>query len=243
MLNDEMASFIGDPGQGHMAWAYDALIFGLTEPSEAMVRKMTGWAAHRLGFQANLPKDHPYRNTRPVLDKEDLPNRYVHDEEKWTAWGAKATDKAITRVNAGGPRVEPKGFERVFYDDFRAYRLGASTSGAGDLWVGPGFNTAVGADAPLVAPGQKPDAYPHDAENKKQILSLVPQGNDRWRGSAHLHRQRPRLRLHMDRAEDLPHPLQVPQNAEEGTGWWPLSCVLVIRPRLSLLAHRQPHRG
>jgi hypothetical protein len=178
-----MKSVIGDPGQGAMAWAYDAIIFGLTEPSEAMVEKMTGWAAHRLGFAENLPADHPYRSQRPVLDAEDFPTRYVHDEEKWNAWGAKATDKSITRVNAGGDRVEPVGFERVFYDDFRAKRLGHSGSGAGDLWVGPGFNTAVGVDAPLVAPGQKPDAYPYDADNQKQTLALVPHGT-RWRGSA-----------------------------------------------------------
>ncbi|MBW3636025.1 MAG: hypothetical protein KY445_06100 [Armatimonadetes bacterium] len=182
--SNDLKSFIGDSGQGHMAWAYDSIIFGLTEPTEAMVRKMTGWAAHRLGFQENLPQSHPYRTTRPVLDKEDLPDRYVHDEEKWTAWGAKATNKSITRVNAGGSRVEPKGFQRVFYDDFRAKRLGDSTSGEGDLWLGPGFNTSVGVDAPMTTPGQKPDAYPYDEKNKKQSVSLVSAGGSNWRSSA-----------------------------------------------------------
>ncbi len=180
----DVTSTIGDDGQGHMAWALDALVFGMTEPSEAMVEKLTGWAAHRLGVQANLPEDHPYRNDRPVLDAEDFPDRYVHDDEKWNAWGEKATKKSLTRANAGQPRVEPKGFERVFYDDFRASRLSKSTSGQGDLWLGPGFNTAVGVSATLIPPGEKPNAYPYDKENQKQTLSLVKQGEDRWRGSA-----------------------------------------------------------
>ena len=175
-------SHIGDRRKGNMAWAYDALVFGTTEPSEAMVRKMTGWAAHRLGFQANLPANHPYRAVRPVLDAEDFPYRYFHDDAKWNAWG-QSLKKSVTRVNAGGARVEPEGFERVFYDDFRASRVKASTSGEADLWAGYGFNPAVGADAPLVTPGREPNTYPHDGGNKWQTLSLIKRGN-RWRGSA-----------------------------------------------------------
>ena len=175
-------SYLGDERKGNMCWAYDALVFGLTEPSEAMVRKMTGWAAHRLGFQQNLPEDHPYRQKRPVLDDEDFPYRYVHDDEKWTQWG-ESLKKSVTRVNAGGERVVQDGFERVFYDDFRNDRVKASTSGEGDLWTGPGFNPAVGVDASLMTPGRKPDTYPYDADNRLQMLSLVKQGK-RWRGSA-----------------------------------------------------------
>ncbi len=180
---DSVKSYIGDPGQGHMAWALDALIFGLTEPSEAMVQKMTGWAAHRLGIQDNLPEDHPYRHVRPVIDAEDFPTRYMHDEEKWNAWGKQATDKSITRVNAGGKRYEPEGFERVFYDDFRAFRVAPSDSGEGDLWHGPGWNSGVGGNAPMISPGRKPDAYEYDAENQQQKISLVHDGK-RWRAGA-----------------------------------------------------------
>lgn len=176
-------SEIGDARAGAAAWAYDALVFGQSELSEAMVRKLTGWAAHRLGFQALLPEGHPYRAARPVLDGEDLPHRYVHDDERWTRWGAAIKDKGVTRVNAGGARVEPQGFERVFFDDFRAMRIRASTSGEGDLWVGPGFNTAVGMSAQLLTPGRKPDVYAHDAEKGHQLLSLAKQG-DRWYASA-----------------------------------------------------------
>ncbi|PTY01396.1 hypothetical protein DB346_13085 [Verrucomicrobia bacterium LW23] len=179
----EITSYLGGGGTESAAWAYDALIFGQSEPSEAMVRKMTGWAAHRLGFASGLPADHPYREARPVLDAEDFPYLYVHDNEKWTAWGTGLT-KTVTRVNAGGPRVEPQGWERVFYDDFRAPRIKASTSGEGDLWQAPGFNIAVGVDAPLVTPGRKPEVYEHDAKAKKQVLSLANQAPGRWRGSA-----------------------------------------------------------
>lgn len=197
-------SYIGDKRKGNMAWACDLLVFGLTEPSEAMVDKMSGWAAHRLGVQANLPADHPYKEKRPVMDKEDFPYRYVHNDEKWNEWGKsvdpfrhatkeeKAKLKALPKSerpdkyklsNAGGPRVEPKGFERVFYDDFREYRIGASTSGESDLWGGIGFNSAVGASAKLVEPGKEPNVYEHDPENKKQKLSLRKKGN-RWYASA-----------------------------------------------------------
>jgi hypothetical protein len=180
-----MTTYIGDPGQGHMAWAFDGIILGLTEPTEAMVHKMSGWAAHRLNFQKNLPSDHPYRHSRPLIDAEDFPTRFVPDEEQWNAIGAKAKDKSITRVNAGGERTDPAtlGFERVFYDDFRNYRVAPSYSGEGDLWHGPGWNTGVGGDAPMIAPGRKPDAYQYDRENKQQRLSLAFDGKE-WRSAA-----------------------------------------------------------
>lgn len=175
-------TMLGSTQNGNCAWACDALVFGLTEPSEAMVRKMTGWAAHRLEFADQLPTGHPYRYKRPVLDAEDFPDRYVHDDEKWMAWGAslKGSDK---REHAGQLPLKVPGFERVFYDDFRAKRVTDSTSGAGDLWMAPGFNTAVGGDAPLVPASKKPDVYPYDAQDQKQTLSLVKQGT-KWRGSA-----------------------------------------------------------
>jgi hypothetical protein len=182
---EAMVSYLGSRSKGNMAWACDALVFGLTEPSEAMVRKMSGWAAHRLGFQKNLPDGHVYKDARPVLDEEDFPRRYVHDDEKWNAWGKSTKDKSFTRANAGLSRVNPEslGFARVFYDDFRASRVKASSSGEGDLWVGPGFNISVGVDAPLVTPGQEPNTYPYDDADQKQTLSIVKHG-DRWRGSA-----------------------------------------------------------
>lgn len=179
----ETTSSIGGGKADNMSWAYDAIVLGQTEISEATVRKLEGWAAHRLGFQARLPAGHAFRGERPVLDAEDLPHRYRHDDALWTAWGQAVKDKSLTRVNAGGPRLEPQGFERVFHDDFRAFRIAPSTSGEGDLWTAFGFNVAVGIDAPLIEPGKQPDAYPHDPVGKLQTLSLVPQG-DRWRGSA-----------------------------------------------------------
>lgn len=191
-LGTDRTSFIGDKSTGNMAWAYDTLAFGLTEPSEAMVRKMSGWAAHRLGFynnrpnnhsyQINLPNDHQYKINRPVMDEEDFPYRYIHDSEKWTQWG-EGINYSQVRVNGGGERVPVSGFERVFYDDFRKNRVKASSSGEADLWSAPGFNTAVGGDATLIEPNPTYNAYPYDSTEQKQTLSLIKIG-ERWRGSA-----------------------------------------------------------
>jgi hypothetical protein len=83
-----------------------------------------------------------------LLDAEDFPHRYYHNEAKWAEWLV-ANNKTVTRVNTGGSRVEPQGFERVFFDDFRVSRLSPSTSNEGDLWQGFGFNVAVGGSAKL----------------------------------------------------------------------------------------------
>ena len=183
LIGNDTRSFLGDPdASSNAAWAYDALVFGLTEPTEAMVRKLTGWAAHRLDFADRLPQDHPYHDRRPVLDREDLPKRYVHDDERWTRWGQSLTAEN-TRGNSGGTRVEPRGFERVFYDDFRADRIDESYSGSGDLWQAPGFNTAVGIDAQLGSPHRQPDVYRHSRQRRLQQLALE-QHRDRWYGSA-----------------------------------------------------------
>lgn len=180
----QLNTYLGDESDGNIAWAYDGLVMGLTEPSEAMVRKMTGWAAHRVGTADRLPSDHPYRDQRPVLDEQDFPHRYFHDDEKWTAWGNWLKRENVIE-HAGGSRRLPKGYERVFFDDFRQYRISRSASGEGDLWTGQGFNTAVGMAATLIDPGRDPDAYPYDAEKQLQTLSLVAQGDgDRFRGSA-----------------------------------------------------------
>jgi hypothetical protein len=178
----EATSTIGDRKPGNMAWACDAVVLGITEPSEAMVDKLGGWAAHRLGFADRLPSGHAYRTQRPVLDLEDFPHRYVHDDEKWMAWG-QTLGKERTRVNTGGPRVEPLGFERVFHDDFRRNRIGLSTSAESDLWGAPGWNTSVGAGVPLLIPGRKPEVYLHDAAAGTQTLALDSK-DGRWFGSA-----------------------------------------------------------
>jgi hypothetical protein len=175
-------SYIGDKRKTNMNWAYDTVAFGLTEPSEAMVKKMTGWAAHRLSSLNILPSEHPYKVNPPIMDKEDFPYRYRHDKDEWSKWG-EATNSKSTRVNAGGDRVQLKGFERVFYDDFRDNRIKPSNSGEADLWSSPGFNIAVGGDAKLVDPNENTSAYYYDAKNNKQTLSLVKQSR-RWRGTA-----------------------------------------------------------
>ncbi|MDR1190469.1 MAG: hypothetical protein LBK60_02245 [Verrucomicrobiales bacterium] len=178
----DCASFIGDSRKTGSAWVLDALFLGQSELSEAMVKKLSGWGAHRLSVAARLPAGHPWREARPVVDAEDFPRRYFHDDAKWTEWLA-SNPKEVTRAHSGGPRVLPQGFERVFYDDFRTSRLTPSTSGEGDLWQAFGFNVAVGGSASLIEPGNAIDAYPYDAVNQWQILALAPQGK-RFRGSA-----------------------------------------------------------
>ena len=177
-------SFIGAAGNsGNAAWTLDALVFGQSEISEATVRKLSGWGAHRTGTAALLPPSHPYRDAPPLVDAEDFPRRYLHDAEGWGTW-LEANPKALVREHSGEPRVTVPGFERVWFDDFRASRLSPSTSGAGDLWQSLGFNTAVGMAAPLIQNGVQPDAYPYDADRKLQALSLIEQSPGRWRGSA-----------------------------------------------------------
>lgn len=178
----DRTSFLGDAGAGTATWALDALVFGLTEPSQAMVAKLSGWGAHRLGVSQNLPASHPYHSQRPILDGEDLPHRYVHDDEAWTAWG-KGLSKDATRVNSGGERVSPQGFEVVFRDDFTAKRIGHSATGDEGVWMAPGFNPAVGASIPLNGPDDDPDVYPHDPAAGLQTLSL-DEGGRGWRASA-----------------------------------------------------------
>ncbi len=183
-VTGRVSSYIGDPAtRGNVRWAYDTLIFGQSEPSEAMVRKLTGWAAHRVRVPHLLPPAHPYRHRVPVLDEEDFPYRYVHDNNRWLQWGRSLGDKTALRINAGKPRIEPQGFERVFFDDFRAYRVRPGNSAEADLWCGPGFNPAVGASAALAIPGKQPNTYPYDAQHHQQILSLVKK-DKRWYASA-----------------------------------------------------------
>ena len=183
-LDDKnLESRLGSSLSGSSAWALDSLLLGQTEPSEAQVRKLVGWAAHRRGFQERLPASHPYRVNRPVLDAEDLPHRFRVDDDTWAALLERNADKSFTRSRTGMPREEPQGYERVFFDDFHSFRISDSRSGDGDLWMASGYNTAVGGKVQLLAPGRDPDVYPHDAEHGIQTLSLAKRG-DRWYGSA-----------------------------------------------------------
>lgn len=194
-LNDkDLESRLGDSSPDSVTWTLDALLLGQTEPSEAQVRKLVGWAAHRRGFADRLPKEanyvshyvpnHPYRDRRPVLDVEDLPHRFRVDDDAWAALLARNADKSFTRSCTGQPREDrTQGYERVFFDDFRAFRIADSRSGAEGPWMAPGYNTAVGGKAPLLAPGRDPDVYPHDDDRGIQTFSLARKG-DRWYGSA-----------------------------------------------------------
>ncbi len=181
---EALRSRLGDDRPGSAPWALDALLLGQGEISEATVRKLTGWAAHRLGFADRLPEGHPYRDRRPVADAEDLPHRFRVDDGTWETVCGQNKQKAFTRSRTGQPREEvATGYERVFYDDFRAFRVSDSRSGAGDLWKGPGYNTAVGVKSKLLPPGQEIDVYPHDADAGLQSVALVSRAG-RWYAGA-----------------------------------------------------------
>ncbi|MGI6735692.1 MAG: hypothetical protein ACOX3C_05940 [Bacilli bacterium] len=239
----DVTSFIGDRRKTNMAWAYDALVLGQSELSEAMVRKMGGWAAHRLGFASALPEGHPCKTRRPVLDAEDLPCRYVHDNDAWTEWGQSTKDKTLTRVNAGGPRVEPRGFERVFYDDFRANRISLSTSGGGDLWMAPrlqhGRRRRCGADEP------RPRAErlsPRPREKAATPLAGGKQSGNRWRGSAFYSVNDVGQGYTWAGPKVFRIRCMFPKATQEDLGGGPLPRVLVLRHGVHLLAHVEPDR-
>ncbi|MEP0356783.1 hypothetical protein [Paraglaciecola sp.] len=176
-------TFIGSNSSRNSKWALDALLIGTTEPSETMVKKLTGWAAQRLGFQSKLPKNHPYYAQAPVIDAEDHPHRYTHDDKTWSDWGKSLKDTGFKLSNAGKKPINTDSFERVFYDDFRNNRITRSFTNEGNLWQAPGFNTAVGASAKLALPNTFPNVYKHEAEIKQQTLSLAKKGRS-WLASA-----------------------------------------------------------
>ena len=101
-------------------WAYDLIAELQTELSDAILRKLEGWAAHRRGIQSRLPVGHPYRTKHPVIDADDFPDNYVHDRVAWAAFGVSAEDDPDRFANRGGtPPAEPSTIV-VFRDDFRA---------------------------------------------------------------------------------------------------------------------------
>lgn len=173
----DATTYIGS-GDGD-SWTLNALLLGQTEPSEAMVRKLEGWAARRLNSVHLLPAQHLYKTKSPVLDLEDLPHRYTHDPIIWQKWLQDIKNKEIIRINSGGERFVPSGYEQVFFDDFNDFRISPSTSGVGDLWMAPGWNTAVGGSAQIMLPDRKPNVYGHDSDKGLQTLSLV-KSDDRY---------------------------------------------------------------
>ncbi|MDU8945534.1 LamG domain-containing protein [Ovoidimarina sediminis] len=181
---NDAISRIGDPKMGASPWAYDAIVFGQTELSEALVEKIEAWALWRMGHQSLLPARHPYRTEAPRVDDEDFPHRYSYDAERWKMHWDRNPD-ASRRAFHGELLPEVIGYERVFFDDFRTNRVSDSTAGEGgeaSIWYAPGHNHSVGRLARLIEPSRAPELYRHDGEEKTLTLSL--QYDEGWKGAA-----------------------------------------------------------
>ena len=182
-------SYIGNRELTGPTWAYDAIVFGQSELTEAQVKKIEGWAMQRIGRAADLPADHPYQNTVPVVGPEDFPSRYAFDTKAWDARWEKWPE-ANRWVNRGetfyaDPAATPAGYTRVFYDDFRADSVGRSdrSDGGEDLiWYGPGWNDGVGKLARSWEPHRSPDLYEHNELDQTLTLSLQHDGGT-WRAA------------------------------------------------------------
>ncbi len=158
-----VTSRIGDPAAGTPAWAFDRILFGQSELSETTAAKIEADALWNLSRQNALPEGHPFRGRRPLIGEEDFPRRYRYDPAAWKAWGDQL--KSIpSGARMGSPRAAVEGFERVFYDDFRADSVGSSTASPAEdrVWYGPGWNSAVGMDAAMLSPDASLDVYEHD---------------------------------------------------------------------------------
>jgi hypothetical protein len=158
-----VTSRIGDPAAGGPAWAFDRILLGQSELSEATAAKIEADALWSLSRQDALPAGHPFRGSRPLVDQEDFPRRYRYDAAALKAWGD-SLKSAPPGARMGRPRAVVEGFERVFYDDFRADSVGASAASPAEdrNWYGPGWNSAVGMDATMLSPDAALDVYEHD---------------------------------------------------------------------------------
>ena len=183
-------SIIGGRSGLECEWAYDCIILGQTELTEATTAKLEGWAMWRAGRQSDLPQEHPYRSAHPVVDEEDFPYIYQFGSKQWLAWGATLANKSAAQ-SIGQPKQPDTGYERVFFDDFRSNSLADSDVVPNKLanWYAPGWNTAVGGSAQLLPPRHEFKLFshnPHPAEEGIQsggmlTLSLKAYKN-RWYG-------------------------------------------------------------
>ncbi|KKK44912.1 hypothetical protein LCGC14_3166360, partial [marine sediment metagenome] len=160
------------------AWAYDRIIFGQSELSEAIVDKLVGWAMQEIDRAEDLPAGHPYLSSEPRVDEENFPSRYQARPAEWEAWWAR-NPKTARQAHLGEPAPSDDGYTRVFLDDFRSdsvERSDRSEGGEDAIWYGSGWNTAVGGDAQMLMPGKEPDLYAHDPEAQTLTLSLAHAG-------------------------------------------------------------------
>lgn len=184
------ASIIGTRALTNAEWAYDLIMFGQGELSDAQVRKLEGWAHWRVEQPDRLPSDHPYRHERPLIEKQDFAQLYQHDANAWNNWGT-TLSKAESGAMMGKPRVDPIGFDRVFFDDFARNSVAESAGLSNPLsnWFAPGSNTAVGQSARLLPLARSAELYVHKPDAREDgvvsggSLTLSLLYRDQWYAS------------------------------------------------------------
>jgi hypothetical protein len=177
-------SIIGGKRSANTEWGYDCIVLGQGELTEAMVRKLEGWAAWRVARQGALPAGHPYRLSRPVVDAEDVGLGYRFDEAAWLRWGS-ALRGSGTSARIGKPAEDRSDFQRVFYDAAGSKGPAASmlSSGSAPTWFAPGWNSAVGASAQLLPPTAKVKLYEQTAggaDGSGGVMTLSLKHQNKW---------------------------------------------------------------
>jgi hypothetical protein len=178
----ESQSFMGDVNNPMKAdAAIDCVIIGQSELNDAQIDKLMGWGMWRVGRQADLPDDHPYRKSPPsAVDANDNPTRYAFDSAAWGSWAAIGDERYAHRGEAAAPIT---GYTTVFFDDFESNSVVDDSKGAqSSIWYAPTHLTTVGVDAQTQRASVSPSSYIHDAASHTLALRLLYKG--RWRTGA-----------------------------------------------------------
>ncbi|WP_287326689.1 hypothetical protein, partial [Mesorhizobium sp.] len=136
----------------------------------------------RAGRQADLPDDHPYRQSPPsAVDANDKPARYAFDSASWASWAAIGNERYAQRGEAAPPI---HGYTTVFFDDFDSNTVVDDSKGAqGSIWYAPTHLTTVGVDAITQRISATPSSYVHGATSHTLALRLLHKGRH-WRTGA-----------------------------------------------------------
>lgn len=174
--------------------AIDCIIFGHAELTDALFAKLEGWAAHRVGRQAALPVDHPYRTNPPMEEPADQLPRQMYTNQEWWDWGASLVNKYALM---GTPAPAPVGYSTVLFDDFTTNNtiVQALTAGKAGLWYAPGGVSGINVNAGTSLPTDPVNAYIWDGVSAMSLrlfwtsgigwksgsfASVDNQGRGRW---------------------------------------------------------------
>ncbi|WFB37795.1 fibronectin type III domain-containing protein [Kiritimatiellota bacterium B12222] len=170
--------------------AIDCAIVGQSELNDAQVDKLVGWAHWRVGQEALLPANHPYKNAAPnALDANDDPARFEFDESVWNTWAAIST--ATKTVNIGNPPPSlddgnGNDYTVVFFDDFTYDTVVDDRSGSpSDVWFAPThIGSVVGASAQAQKKSATPSTYIHDGSDIGTLTLRLLDVNGNWKTGA-----------------------------------------------------------